>query len=210
MADVKNLMNSELYKPNSHKAKAERAKELPPKDIQKVVTGSVKSKDQSMVKRMTKNVLADDMSNVKNYIILDVLIPTIKDAVVNIVSNGISMLVYGDVKPSGSKFNYNGVSKKSSIVSGAYKTPNRRATHDFRDVKFETRGDAMEVLSNMNELIETYGNCTVEDFYKFIGEGETAKYTDRNWGWTQLGARDINRVMGGGYAIDLPRVEHLD
>lgn len=213
MANTKDLMNSELYRPNSHKSKKE-AKDLPPKDVHKVVTGDVKSKDQSMIKRTARNIFAEDMSNVKNFIILDVLIPTIKEAISQIIKNGSDMLIFGDVKPSsGSRFNYNGItSKKSNSVSlaGQYRTVDRRATHDFRDVKFETRSDAMEVLSKMNELIETYDNCTVEDFYIFIGEGQTAKYTDRNWGWTSLEGVGVNRVIGGGYNIDLPRTERLE
>ena len=102
MADMNSLMNSELYKPNSHKAKQEE-KERPPKDIQKVVTGNVRSKDQPMAKKMAKSFLADDVSNVKSYIILDVLIPTIKEAISQIIKNGSDMLIFGDVKPSGTR-----------------------------------------------------------------------------------------------------------
>ena len=210
MADMNSLMNSELYKPNSHKAKKE-AKDLPEKNVQKVVSGNVKSKDPSLAKKVSHNFLADDMTNVKNYIWLDVLIPTIKEAISQIIKNGSDMLIFGDVRPSGSRSitNYSGMSKKSnSLVQ--HKTVNRRATHDFRDVTFETRSDAMEVLSQLNELIENYGNATVEDFYTFIGEGKIAKYTDRKWGWTDLEGRNIERVIGGGYMIDLPPAEALE
>lgn len=213
MADMNSLMNSELYQPNSHKAKKEAAQK-PPKDIQKVISGGVKSKEQPMAKKMAKSFLADDISNVKSYILLDVLIPTIKEAISQIIKNGSDMLIFGDVKPIGGRkggYNYNGItSGKSSIVSSPHRTANRRAMHDFREVTFETRSDAMEVLSQLNELIENYGSATVEDFYIFIGEGKTAKYTDRKWGWTNLEGRNIERVLGGGYMIDLPPAEALE
>ena len=212
MADMNSLMNSDLYKPNSHKAKKEQ-QQKPPKEIQKVVTGNVKSKEQPMAKKMAKSFLADDLSNVKSYIILDVLIPTIKEAVSQIIKNGSDMLIFGDVKPLGGKragYNYNGISSSKSMVKNPHKTANRRAMHDFREVTFETRADAMEVLSQLNELIENYGSATVEDFYIFIGEGKTAKYTDRKWGWTNLEGRNIERVLGGGYMIDLPPAEALE
>lgn len=211
MADMNSLMNSDLYKPNSHKAKEEQRK--PPKDIQKVITGGVKSKEQPMAKKMAKSFLADDVANVKSYIILDVLIPTIKEAISQIIKNGSDMLIFGDVKPVSSRksgYNYNGISSKSSMVTSPHRTANRRAMHDFREVTFETRSDAMEVLSQLNELIENYGSATVEDFYIFIGEGKTAKYTDRKWGWTNLEGRNIERVLGGGYMIDLPPAEALE
>ena len=94
-----NLMNEGLYKSNSHKSQQEQAKKERPKAMP-VVSGEVTSKESSMVKRTARTFLAEDMNNVKSYILLDVLIPTIKDAVVNIVTNGISMLVYGDMAPS--------------------------------------------------------------------------------------------------------------
>lgn len=213
MADMNSLMNSELYQPNSHKAKKEAAQK-PPKDIQKVISGGIKSKEQPIAKKMAKSFLADDISNVKSYILLDVLIPTIKEAISQIIKNGSDMLIFGDVKPIGGRkggYNYNGItSSKSSIVSSPHRTANRRAMHDFREVTFETRSDAMEVLSQLNELIENYGSATVEDFYIFIGEGKTAKYTDRKWGWTNLEGRNIERVLGGGYMIDLPPAEALE
>ena len=210
MADMNSLMNSDLYKPNSHKSKKE-AKELPPKNVQKVVNGGVKSKEQPLAKKMAHSFVPDDRANIKSYITLDVLIPTIKEAISQIIKNGSDMLIFGDVKPTRSSgrggFNYNGITKSSTVQ---HRTVNRRATHDFRDVTFETRSDAMEVLSQMNELIENYGNATVEDFYTFIGEGKMAKYTDRKWGWTDLEGRNIERVLGGGYMIDLPPAEALE
>lgn len=212
MADMNSLMNSDLYKPNSHKAKKEE-QQKPPKNIQKVISGGVKSKDQPMAKKMARSFLADDVANVKSYIILDVLIPTIKEAISQIIKNGSDMLIFGDVRPiGGSKkggYNYNGISSKNTITN-PHRTANRRAMHDFREVTFETRSDAMEVLSQLNELIENYGSATVEDFYIFIGEGKTAKYTDRKWGWTNLEGRNIERVLGGGYMIDLPPAEALE
>lgn len=210
MANRSSLMNSDLYKPNSHKAKKEEA-EKPPKNVHKVVSGSVKSREQPLAKKVSKNFLAEDMNSVKSYIIFDVLIPTIKEAVSQIIKNGSDMLIFGDVKPGSGRggFNYNGVSKKSGSTM-AYKTVDRRAVHDFREVRFETRTDALEVLSQMNDLVETYGNASVEDFYTFIGEGKMAKYTDKKWGWTSLEGVTVDRCIGGGYIIDLPRAEALE
>lgn len=210
-----NLMNTELYKPNSHKAqKQKEAAKVKPK-AQPVVQGKVTSKETSMVKKASRNFLAEDMNNVKSYIILDVLIPTIKDAIVNIVSNGVSMLVYGDVAPSkssGSRFNYNGITNKRgrTPVSAKAQAAERRVSHDFRDVEFESRTDALEVLSRMNEYIEDYGTCTVEDFYQFAGQSEYTKFTDRDWGWTQLGNVEILRIYGGKFTLNLPRAERLE
>ena len=205
-----NLMNPDLYKPNTHKSQKE-VKERP--KAGPVVSGVVTSKEPSVMKRTARNLLAEDMNNVKSYIILDVLIPTIKDAIVNVVSNGISMLVYGDAIPSknGSRFNYNGITnRKVNVSSPKAMAAERRVSHDFRDVEFQSRGDALEVLSRMNEYIEDYGSCTVEDFYQFSGQANFVKFTDRNWGWTKLGNIEIIRIPGGTYSLNLPRAEKLE
>ena len=210
MPENNTLMNSELYRPNSNKAKRE-AKEkelLPPKNVQKVVKGEVKSKEQSMVKRAALGFLAEDADNIKEYIVLDVLIPTIKDTFMNVMS----MIIYGDIRGGSGRTNYGAYSKKksSTVVQSPYKKSNRKANHDFRDVKFETRADAMDTLSQLNELIEMYGSATVEDLYVSIGEKDTVKWTDRDWGWTSLKGVGVDRALGGGYTIDFPRAERLE
>lgn len=205
-------MNSELYKPNSNKAKREaKQKELPPpKNVQKVVKGEVKSKEQSMVKRAALGFLADDANDIKEYILLDVLIPTAKDTILNVLS----MILYGDTRGGRRSGGYDSIYKKKSstnVVQSPYRRASRKARHDFRDVKFETRADAMDVLSQLNELIEVYGSASVEDFYISMGEEkQNIKWTDREWGWTSLEGVGVDRAIGGGYTIDLPRAEKLD
>lgn len=205
------LLNSDLYRPNSNKARSEeKKKELPPpKNVQKVVKGEVKSKEQSMVKRAALGFLADDAEDIKQYILLDVLIPTAKDTLLNVIS----MILYGDVRGRRSG-GYDSMYKKksgSNVVQSPYRKANRKARHDFRDVKFETRADAMDVLSQLNELIEMYGSATVEDFYISMGEEkQNIKWTDREWGWTSLKGIGVDRALGGGYTIELPRAEKLD
>lgn len=218
MAEMNSLMNADLYKPNSNKSKRQGAEakqevaEKPPKDIQKVVKGNVSSKEASFIKKAAMSFVPDDTTqNIKTYLLFDVFIPTIKDTFMNVMS----MLVYGGEIRTGGRggsYNYNGITNKKNTMTknSAYRTVNRKAVHDFREVTFQTRGDAMEVLSRMNELIEDYGTCTVEDFYIYIGEGGNAKHTDRNWGWSSLQGVNVSRVLGGGYCIDLPRVERLE
>ena len=81
----------EDYKSNSHKAKAE-AKEAAEKKVNKVVTGNVKRKKKSEVSKFKDVFISEDVSNVKTYIFLDVLVPAIKKAVSDIVKDGIDMM----------------------------------------------------------------------------------------------------------------------
>lgn len=101
----------ENYRSNSHKAKAE-AKEAAEKKVDKVVTGNVKRKKKSEVSKFKDVFISEDVSNVKSYIFLDVLVPAIKKAVSDIVKDGIDMMLYGD-KRSGSRGSSSYVSYRS-------------------------------------------------------------------------------------------------
>ena len=167
MADKNELLNSDLYKPNSKKSKREQVEEKKEERIEvgKVITGSVRSKERSVANKAARALITDDVKNVKNYILLDVLIPTIKDAISQIIKNGSDMLIFGDVRPGsnqrGTGYKYHGIS--SSNNTARRQSANRRVTRDFREEIFDTRSDAEEVLSQMNELIERYGNASVSD-----------------------------------------------
>ena len=88
----------EDYKPNSHKYKAEQAakqKEQPEKKIEKIIAGTAKTKKKTEMSKFKDIFISEDASNVKSYVLMDVLIPAIKKAVSDIVTNGIDMILYG-------------------------------------------------------------------------------------------------------------------
>lgn len=207
MANKNELLNSDLYKPNSKKSKEEPKEER--REVSKVISGSVRSKERSVVNKAARAMFTDDVKSIKDYILMDVLIPTIKDAISQIIKNGSDMLIFGDVRPGSNQRNagykYHGISTLNN--SPKRQASNRRVTRDFREEIFETRADAEEVLSQMNELIEHYGNASVSDFYSAIGE--TPKYTDRKWGWTSLEGVGV-RMAYGGFIIEMPRAEELE
>lgn len=193
------------YKPNSHRFKEEQKTDVKEesKKLEKVVNGSVKVRKKSHLKEA---LISEDASNIKSYIIIDVLIPAIKKAISDIVKNGIEMLLYGD---SGRR---NGQLSPSSSVSyrdyydrrdDRYRpNPSQRQGRSIDDLVIESRGEAEEVLTRMDELLETYKMVTVADFYDLVGV--TCDYTDNNYGWTSLRSAEVVRVRDG-YIIKLPR-----
>ena len=168
----------EDYRANSHKAKAE-AKEAAEKKVDKVVTGNVKRKKKSEVSKFKDVFISEDVSNVKSYIFLDVLVPAIKKAVSDIVKDGVDMMLYGD-KRSGSRGSSSYVSYRSySDNTSRNSRRSVRASYDFDDVVFDTRGEADEVLSSMDELMDRYGVVSVADMYDLCGM--TCNYTDKKY-----------------------------
>lgn len=195
------------YTPNSHKAKAEIAE----KKVEKVVNGTVKTKKKSEASKVKDLFISEDIQNVKSYILMDVLVPAIKKAVKDIVVDGIEMILYGG----------NGHSRKSSSASRvSYRSyydrrdddrrreSNRtRSGYSYDDIVLDNRGEAEDVLTRMDELIDTYGCVSVADMYDLVGV--TGNYTDNKYGWTNLRNAEVVHVRDG-YLIKLPKALPLD
>ncbi|MCI9004421.1 MAG: hypothetical protein HFH39_04110 [Lachnospiraceae bacterium] len=197
----------EEYKPNSHKYK-ERQRETEGKKVEKVVKGSVKAKKKNEAKKLADTFLSEDISSVKDYIVMDVLVPAVKKAVSDIITNGIDMLLYGEA----------GHTKKNTRASrvsyGKYyeerdSRPARtsRGAYDYDDIILESRGEAEEVLSRMDELIDTYEVVSVADLYDLVGI--TGSYTDNKYGWTDIRSAKAVRVRDG-YMLKMPRALPLN
>ena len=89
------------YPSNSHSTKEYSSLSKPKqntkeKHVQKVVKGKVVKKKKSTGKRLAETFLEDDSHNVIEYIIYDILIPSAKETISNVVSNGVEMLLFGE------------------------------------------------------------------------------------------------------------------
>ena len=194
------------YKPNSHKSKTERQK------LEKVVDGEVKKRKRSEVSKFRDAIIAEDAANVKMHLLVDVLIPAVKKVISDVVRDGIDMLLYGE---GGGKRDRFGTADKISFRD--YSSRTRRddgyrtrsyGRYSYDDIIIETRGEAEEVLSRMDELIDAYGFVTVADLYDLVGV--TGNYTDNKYGWTSIRNAEPVRARGGGYILKLPRAIPID
>lgn len=202
-------------KPNSYKSKEMIAKVEEPdrsRNIEKVVTGGVKTKKKSLGSKFADTFVTEDAGNVKNYIFLEVLVPAVKSAISDMVSTGIEMLLYGESKgrKRGSGYRSSHTSY-SSYYDDRDRVSARRsyADRDRRsndDLIFDSRNDAEDVLCRMFEVLERYDNVSVQDLNEMVGK--RSDYTDQNWGWTDLRDASVSRVRDG-YLLKLPRPEYL-
>lgn len=190
------------YKPNSNKYRSEQKKERE-KRTEKIVQGNVRRKKKSEVSKLKDEFISEDVEDVKSYIWIDVVVPTIKNTIADVVN----MFLFGDTSKRSK--NHHTVSY-NSYSSGKSGSNNRRVVsnrYNFDDYYFDSRGEAEEVLDRMDELIDAYGAATVGDFYDMIGI--TGKYTDNNYGWTNISRASVRRTRDG-FIIDLPRVKAID
>lgn len=204
----------EDYKPNSHRYKeAQKRAATEDKKVEKVVTGTVKVKKKNEISKLKDVFISEDVNNVKNYVLMDVLIPAVKKAISDIVTNGIDMILYGSTgnrskstnAPYGSYRDYSGRSSGDRFANSIRTVA---SSHDRNGIYLEHRGDAEEVLSRMDELLDTYGVVSVADLYDLVGV--TGSFTDNKYGWTSLASAKVVPARGGGYTIKLPTARPID
>lgn len=205
-------MDESDFKSNSNKSK-ENPKPSE-KKIEKVVSGTARQRKKSELRKFADVFVSEDVENVKSYILLDVLVPAVKKAISDIVTNGIDMILYGGSgsksKPStSSKVSYRSYYEKSN--SDRSRSDSRLTTrasgYDYDEVVLPNRGEAEEVLSRMDELIDVYGMVSVADLYDLVGI--TGKYTDNKYGWTDIRNAYVDRIRDG-YVIKMPKAMPLD
>lgn len=200
-------MDLQDYKPNSHAYKNQQkkaAEETERKKITKAVSGKVKVKKKSEISKFKDVFVSEDAGNVKTYIIFDVLIPAVKKAISDIVSNGVDMLLYGETRER--RRSISSTVSYWSGVNGNRKDrrddPRPRLGYSYDDIILETRGEAEEVLERMSELIDMYGVVSVADLYDLVGI--SGNYTDNKYGWTNIRNAEPIRVRDG-YMLKLPK-----
>ena len=196
---------SEEYLPNSHRYKEGQKESLPEKKrVEKVVHGKVKVRPKSGLHKLTDVFISEDAANVKSYIVMDVLVPAVKKAISDIVREGIDMILYGESKgrssSSSSYVSYRDYSRRDEDRFRDRDRDRRGYNHD--DIVLESRGEAEEVITRMDELIETYGVVSVADLYDLVGK--TCEYTDNKYGWTNVRNAEPIRVRDG-WMLRLPK-----
>ena len=199
------------YKSNSHRSKEGELKEerVVEKKIEKVVSGEVRQKKKNWAQKAFGSFIAEDAQNIKNYVLWDIMIPAFK----SMIDDTVHMALYGHSN-SGNRKSSSPVSKISYSNyydrdhDRRYDRPVKSSTsYDYTDVVISNRGEAEEVLSRMDEILDRYGMVSVADFYDLVGV--QGRYTDNKYGWTDLRNASVIRVRDG-YIIKLPKALSID
>lgn len=199
----------ENYSSNSYKSKEE--KKDSEKKLVKVVKGSVRTKKKSDIQKIADIFIAEDISSVKNYILMDVLVPAIKKAIDDIVSDGVHMLLYNGDRKNGTRSTASKISYRqySDRDNREYKLAGSRSGFDYDDIVFNSRGDAEAVLSAMQDVIDQFGKVSVADLYD-LAEVSNTNYAANKYGWADIRHAEPYRLRDGGYILKLPRALPLD
>lgn len=195
-------------KPNSDKYK-ERTKKESEKNLERIVTGNVSVKKKNDIQKFAETFVKEDLNTVKSYIWTEVLLPAFKA----VISDSVNMMLYGETSRNRRTNN-----RRASQVSYSsyYDRPNDRrepnyvrsaSRYIFDDLKFEDRGDADEVLSTLDDLLNRYPSVSIADLNELVGI--TGRYTDNKYGWTDISQAYIERTRDG-YILRMPKAIPLD
>jgi hypothetical protein len=199
----------EEYTPNSHKFKREQQSAEEREKAPKVVSGKV-TKKKNEIRKMKDVFISEDAGNVKSYIVMDVLIPAIKNTILDIIIDSAKMVFGGGSRDKGRSV----VDKVSYRNYYTSRDDNRRPStinsysrFDYDDLVFESRGEAEAVIMQMDAMIEKYGYVTVGDLYDMVEM--SAPYTANKYGWTSVANAKAVPIRGG-YILKLPKAAPIE
>lgn len=208
-------MSEPVYTPNSHKYKEEqKQKQTTPTDkqIQKVAKSPTKTKTNE-TRKLVDIFISEDINNVKNYIFMDVIVPAVKKALYDVVTNAADMFLSGGSGKGKSSSNSSKVSYRNYYErkdGGGYRSSDGNTTRnalDYEDIVFNTRGEAEAAKQQMMDLIDRYGMVTVGDLYEMADL--TPPYTSQSYCWTDIHTAETQRVRDG-YILKLPKARPID
>lgn len=182
----------------------------------RVVEGNVIRKKKSLGARAKEMLFGGESRGVFGYVFENVLIPAAKDMIHDAAMQGLEQQLWGRSRPGGGSYRgggsgqpvaYHNMSRPGARRDERSVTKRARAMHNFDEIVLSTRREADEVIAQMFDVLSRFQQVTVADLYDMVNV--TPDYTDRKYGWTDLGSADIRRVSEG-YLLVLPRPEALD
>ena len=203
----------EQFPSNSKTTPAQKPERKP---LEPVANGIVGKRDaKTLGKRFLSLFIAEDIKDIKRYILEDVLIPGIKTTILSSLkrlffARGSSY--YGPYRP----YDYTkpGSRQSAYYYGGQQRQPPQpqkpstpRTPSGLKFITYSSRQEADEVLAQLNSQIYSYGAVTVREYYEV--SGVDSDHTDENWGWTTLAGAHCYPVHGG-YALELPPVKVLE
>lgn len=206
---------------NSAKARA-RSEGSPqdqrPKKIEQVTSAGAVRRKRGIGRQFKETFVGGSARMAFDYMILEVVIPSVKDMLTEAMQSGIEKLIYGDARPrrgmsvpssySGlGHVNYQGMSS-NKLPTTRTLSRGSRTRHDFGEIVIQSRQEAEEVIDRMFDVLSRYGTVTVADLYDLTGI--QSGHTDTKWGWTSLRGAKASRMRNGGFLLDLPNPESLE
>jgi hypothetical protein len=188
--------------------------------VEKVITGKVVQKKPNIIKRVARGMVADDVTNVGDFVVSEVVMPAFRNLLYDIVSQGSHRVLFGtNARARRGMYapapGYGPVSnlktayhraREESAPAGPQMSQHDQATHNFDGIFLDSHADAQEVLDQLLARVERYGFASVADFYGYLGV--TGSFADQKHGWNDLSTASVRHARQG-FTFDFPRAQPL-
>lgn len=219
--EVKDNMNVKEENVESTEEREEK------KQFESVVSTQPTKVKRSLFGRFVTGIAGPEgLPGIGSYVNEEIVKPAIKNIIVDAVTSGINMVMYGErggANRGGRPTSYSGGSRPGAYrpntnYSSNYRTqsneqpqqPERMSARAARigvdEYVIADRFDAAQVLTSLTEYADRYDAVSVADYYDLIAV--QPQFTDNNHGWTIDTITRASIVpVRGGYVIKFPPVE---
>jgi|694.fasta_scaffold01451_34 hypothetical protein len=211
------------YQSNSNKNKQAKKKDTPSESDDKKVEpiklgGEVTTRKKPIGSRFKEIFLGGEVRSASEYILSDVLLPALRNLIVDATTKGIERFVYGDSGYSRSRpANYGPrTTYNRPLNRPSYNDPRRpnvpdqpnkpRSRPGHSEIILAERADAEMVLERLQDIIDRYPAASVADLHELLGLPTT--YVDHQWGWTSIRYAEIRQIREG-FLLDLPQPDPI-
>lgn len=206
MAEVK--LDLSDIKGNSFKEKEGKKSEVKPVVSKKDIISQKKTPWGTFV----ENFMQGDADDIKNWFIDDILIPGIK----NTILDALGMLFFKDSRREYTR-GQSGYDRERVSYNSYYKSDRRRDNYereerkskkiDYKNIVLKDKEKAKRVVDEMYQRIDDYDQVSIAEMLDSMEL--TGSYNDNNWGWTSKKDIGIRRVSNG-WLIDVADAEPID
>ena len=182
--------------------------------------GGAKLKEKSFRQKVRDAFIAEEVHDLKSYVVFDVIIPAIKTTFRNLLVNSIDISLFGKVSKGGQGGKPGGGSYVS--YDRAYRSerdePKQQTrsgnTIDVREIDriwFETREDAEEQIRVIRDIYDyNEGVLSVAEFLDAAQLQHKATPIHTKWGWIDISNASAEPYPdGSGWYVNLPKPRPL-
>lgn len=188
-----------------------------------------KKRKKGLMERLVVGFLGPDgLPGIGAYLNEEIIVPSIKNIIVEAVTSGINMAVFGD-KGKAAPRNYGQAydpnrtvykgqqtqyHNRTSRFTGQQPAPSKRRPEVIQEVHYivdeypiEHRQVANDILVRLKEYADRYDYVSVADYYDILGVESV--HTDHNYGWSfdSIVKATVVPLRGGMYIINFPPIE---
>ena len=180
---------------------------------------AAKPKKKKFGQRLKEALFGDDIGSgsITEYAFFQMVVPAFKRTVCETLNTMINMAFGLDPRTrtiGGGSANVH-TANASLYRDRNFSRPNSSASPARRTAVSEYEWDedtAMDIYTQIQYQIETFGQCPLNIVYSIMGLGTEIRTTDRHWGWTSMNGVCVRPIDARGerWIIDMPPVKQID